>query len=262
MKDILVYFLLGLAALGLGLGVASNLDFAKLCFDKTDAESVSYLYVQEAEGGTLVEEASGDYTLTLHDVSESTVVFSDRPVRDAFTMTTAEFVESFDVDFAGDPPNASLSFELATGGAPSVAVFTIDHPIYNEDAGTLSYRVKDIGLSVEDPVELPVSFGAASLFIDTFNFTPIPDPWTLEVMLENMTITPGSQARLSGIVITAGGVSGTIDSDGGVGLQGDGTPPTSFTVTLNGVDLPHDGVIDCSGWPEMPCSVDVTVDVP
>jgi len=170
MKDMLVYFLLGLAALGLGLGVASNLDFAKLCFDKKDAESVSYLFVQEAEGGTLVEEASGDYTLTLHDVSESTVVFSDRPVRDAFTMTTADFVESFSVDFAGDPPNASLSFELATGGAPSVAVLTIDHPIYNEDAGTLSYRVMDIGLSVEGPAELPASFGAASLFIDAVSF--------------------------------------------------------------------------------------------
>jgi len=170
MKDILVYFLLGLAALGLGLGVASNLDCAKLCFDKTDAESVSYLFVQEAESGTLVEEESGDYTLTLHDVSESTVVFSDRPVRDAFTMTTAEFVESFNVAFAGDPPNAALSFELATAGAPSVAVFTIDHPVYNEDAGTLSYRVMDIGLSVEGPAELPASFGAASLFIDAVSF--------------------------------------------------------------------------------------------
>jgi len=260
MKDILIYFLLGLAVLGLGLGVATNLDFAKLCFDKEDAESVSYLFVQEAEGGTLVEEEGGDYTLTLQDVSESTVVFSDRPVRDAFTMTTAEFVESFSVDFAGDPPNASLSFELATGGAPSVAVFTIDHPIYNEGAGTLSYRVKDIGLSREDSANLPASFGPASLFIDSLS-PPlgILQMWTLAVTVESRPVGP--PIVVSGVVITAGGLSGTSDSQGIVNLEGSGTPPTSLTATYNGVDVLVDtSDIDWSYWRAVPtCPVTVTV---
>jgi len=259
MKDILVYFLLGLAALGLGLGVASNLDCTRLCFDKEDAESVSYLYVQEAKSGTLVEEAGGNYTLNLHDVSESTVVFSDRPVRDAFTMTTAEFVESFSVDFAGDPPNASLSYELATAGAPSVTVFTIDHPIYSEDAGTLSYRVKDIGLTGEGSANLPGSFGPASLFIDSLSPPfAITEPWTLGVVVQSAGAEVGALGNpVSGVVITAGGVSGTSDSQGTVTLQGDGTPPTSLTATLNGVDV----LFQTSGitWGDRNASVTVEV---
>jgi len=270
MKDILVYFLLGLAALGLGLGTASNLDCATLCFDKEDAESVSYLFVQEAESGTLVEEEGGDYTLTLQGVSVSTVVFSDRPVRDAFMMTTADFVESFGVDFAGDPPNASLSFELTTGGAPSVAVFTIDHPILNEDAGTLSYRVKDIGLSREDSANLPASFGPASLFIDAFSPTPI-QMWTLDIIVvDGKDIGTGSATDtsayrpppVSGVVITAGGSSGTSDSEGAIQLSGElGTLPTSLTATLNGVDVLMGTDADPDGWEWafQQCSLEVYV---
>ena len=59
---------------------------------------------------------------------------------------------------------------------------------------------------------------------------------------------------ISGVVITAGGLSGTSDSQGSVVLRGDGTRPTSLTATLNGVDVllvASNASFDWSGWPEI-----------
>jgi len=70
-------------------------------------ETEESMFVQTARGIT-----SDGATLTLRDVTPSTLFFSDRPQRVVGHMTTAEFVELWgegDNSFEADPPNAVLS---------------------------------------------------------------------------------------------------------------------------------------------------------
>ena len=63
--------------------------------DDSDSESagdeVSLLFVQDADGGTL-----DDDQLTMVEVSPNTGWFTDRPVREAGQMATADFVSLWD----------------------------------------------------------------------------------------------------------------------------------------------------------------------
>ena len=70
-------------------------------------ETEQSMFVQTARGIT-----SDGATLTLRDVTPSTLFFSDRPQRVVGHMTTADFVELWgegDNSFEADPPNAVLS---------------------------------------------------------------------------------------------------------------------------------------------------------
>jgi len=243
MKDILVYFLLGLAALGLGLSVASNLDFAKLCLDEESAELVSYLYSQTAKSGSLVEEANGDYTLTLREISDATVVFTDRPIRDAFAVTTADFVARFAASFGDDPPNAALSFVPADGNVASTAVFTIDDPIYDGQARTLTYRAVDIPLSGTALTQLPGQFGEASLFIDPMIPGPAPDPDFAPLPLSERSLGVNVHPAVSGVTVTiklgfpAVSLTGVTDCSGHVDIR---YPQVSDSSTI------ESGYMNCS----------------
>lgn len=170
MKDAIVYLLLGLAAIGLGLGVSSNLDDARLCGDKKGSELVSYLFVQEAASGDIALNEDGTYTLALADVSPQTLVFADRPVRDAFYVETSDLVAAFDRLFGDDPPNATLSY-TSTSGELRTAVFEILSPI-GEAGLAVTYQVVLIPVDGESvtPGEPPSTFGEASLFIDSLGF--------------------------------------------------------------------------------------------
>ena len=73
-----------------------------------DTVRVEEMFVQIARGVT-----SNQSTLTLQDVSPSTLYFSDRPERVVGHMTTGQFVEQWAEgpnSFPEDPPNAVLSY--------------------------------------------------------------------------------------------------------------------------------------------------------
>ncbi len=89
-------------------------------------ETEESMFVQTARGIT-----SDGATLTLRDVTPSTLFFSDRPQRVVGHMTTAEFVELWgegDNSFEADPPNAVLSFLEPGADAPTDAVIVIKKP--------------------------------------------------------------------------------------------------------------------------------------
>lgn len=124
----------------------------------TQLEDQESMFVQTARG---VRTAGASLTLT--DVTPSTLYFSDRPQRATGHMTTADFVELWgegDNSFEADPPNAVLSFLEPGGDVPDEVVVVIREP--RLDGGELSYAV--------DVLEgtLPAEAGAVSLFIDPF----------------------------------------------------------------------------------------------
>ena len=99
----------------------------------TDKQMIEEL---EAEESMFVQTARGissdGTTLTLNDVTPSTLYFSDRPKRVVGHMATAEFVDLWDEgdnSFEEDPPNAVLAFLEPDDQAPGDAVVVIKHPV-------------------------------------------------------------------------------------------------------------------------------------
>ena len=121
-------------------------------------ETEESMFVQTARSFT-----SDGATLTLGDVTPSTLFFSDRPQRVVGHMTTAQFVELWgegDNSFEADPPNAVLSFLEPGADAPTDAVIVIKNPTL--EGGQLSYSVDLLEGTV------PTHAGPVTLFIDPF----------------------------------------------------------------------------------------------
>ena len=120
----------------------------------------------EAEQSMFVQTAaaisSDGTTLTLKDVTPSTLYFSDRPKRVVGHMTTVDFVElgRGDNNFEEDPPNAVLAFREPGDDALDDAVVVIQPP--RLENGELSYSIEILEGTV------PTQAGPVTLFIDPF----------------------------------------------------------------------------------------------
>jgi hypothetical protein len=133
------------------------------------------LMVQTARSGRWTSSGAA-HTLALAGVSPVTVLFTDRPDRKASAVPTKTVVEGWAKDFGTDPPNAAVQL---TGGAhdQDTAIVTLSSPVYDAHANTLTYTAKviggDAGASLSSFTaskhDLPVSFGAVSMFIDGTN---------------------------------------------------------------------------------------------
>jgi hypothetical protein len=116
------------------------------------------MFVQTARGMT-----SDGTTLTLTDITPSTLYFSDRPKRIVGHMTTTDFVDLWaegDNSFEEDPPNAVLAFLELGDQAPEDAVVVIQQP--RLENGQLSYSIETLEGTV------PAQTGPVTLFIDPF----------------------------------------------------------------------------------------------
>ncbi|MGZ6651409.1 MAG: hypothetical protein ACXVHB_28650 [Solirubrobacteraceae bacterium] len=123
-----------------------------------ELEAEESMFVQTAHGIT-----SDGTTLTLNEVTPSTLYFSDRPKRIVGHMATTDFVDLWaegDNSFEEDPPNAVLSFLEAGDQAPEDAVIVIERP--RLENGNLSYAIKPLEGTV------PTHTGPVTLFIDPF----------------------------------------------------------------------------------------------
>jgi hypothetical protein len=121
-------------------------------------EMVPSLAVLNSKGATL----QGN-KLTLNDVSPSSIVFADRPVRAAGHVLTSEFIKQWDVgnnSFAKDPPNATISVMSSDGTSVKDAVVVLKSP--KLEGGQLSFEVSVL------EGDLANAAGPASLFIDWF----------------------------------------------------------------------------------------------
>ena len=143
----------------LAVGVVGVLLFAG-CGSDSDSESagdeVSLLFVQDADGGSL----DGD-VLTMVEVSPNTGWFTDRPVREAGQIATADFVSLWDegATFADVPPNADFACQV--GGDTVNVVVELSSPVVN--GRTLAYDVVRVAATRAGDFDCD---GNAHLFID------------------------------------------------------------------------------------------------
>ncbi len=119
-------------------------------------EQESPMFVQTARGAS-----SAGGVLTLHDITPSTLYFSDRPQRIVGHLTSVQFVDLWgqgENSFAEDPPNAVLAFLEPGDDAPEDAVIVIREPRLGADSLAYTFDV------LEGAV--PATLGPVTLFID------------------------------------------------------------------------------------------------
>jgi hypothetical protein len=139
------------------------------------AESTSFMFVQNAQSGSLVPIAGEEnlYNLTLTGVAPQTIAFSDRPERIVVQVEMQKFLDGSCIS-SNDPPNAAIEI-LDADEKEDVAVVELSDPVYDRANYTLRYNVsflKEPNLSYAAFNEradssLPEKFGAVSLFIDS-----------------------------------------------------------------------------------------------
>ena len=146
------------AALATTAGVGLPLGFA----GKAIAEEPKpmFMFVQLADDFNADPAAK---TLRLVNVNKQTVYFSDRPVRLAGHMKMSDYLKEWTKaegkdNFAGDPPNATLSVYEPGQPDNTLAVVELSHPVVEGDDLVYTYKLMD--------GTMPKSGGATSLFID------------------------------------------------------------------------------------------------
>ena len=141
---------------------------------------VSWLFVEEAGGGTLTGPDDQHLTLTLTHLRNHVTAFTDRPIRSTTAYPNAMFFQKYPKMFAGDPPNAVLNYSNAHSIQPTSLVLTLSNPRYDAKHKTVKFHAVRVKATAKvlykgAPYTAPTVhalktqavFGKASLFIDS-----------------------------------------------------------------------------------------------
>jgi hypothetical protein len=126
----------------------------------------SFLSIQSAQSGSVSQINNTTYELKLNNISDKTIMFSDRPDRIITSVDTADFVASWRTgvdNFAEDAPNAALVLDDIEE-RQEIAIVELYNPIYDMATNVLKY---DIILENSTSTNTPIGkFGQSTLVID------------------------------------------------------------------------------------------------
>jgi uncharacterized membrane protein YgcG len=132
-----------------------------------------FLFIQGAQSGSVSEVNATTSTLELNDVSDKTILFSDRPDRIVASANTSDFIGNWSIgenNFAVDPPNAVLIVDDEIEGEErqDYAVIELFNPQYDPEANTLKYDIaaENATTTTTTSINLPGEFGQSTLVID------------------------------------------------------------------------------------------------
>ncbi|MGD1836684.1 MAG: hypothetical protein ACPKPY_01325 [Nitrososphaeraceae archaeon] len=137
----------------------------------TESEEPKFFAIQHANSGTIAEINATVYSLELNDVSEKTILFSDRPDRIVTSASTADFVGNWSVgenNYATDVPNTVLVVDEQEG-KQDVVIVELFNPVYDVDKNVLKY---DITPDNATSIDLSNKFGQSTLIIDPDTVAP------------------------------------------------------------------------------------------
>lgn len=132
---------------------------------------VQFLSIQTAGSGSLSQVNDTAYMLELSNVSDSTILFSDRPERIVTSINTSDFVGNWTTgpnSFASDAPNDALIVENAQTGNLESAIIELFDPVYGTNTNTLTYTIMTDSVA---SINLPNEFGRSILVIDDASAT-------------------------------------------------------------------------------------------
>jgi hypothetical protein len=135
---------------------------------------VQFLFIQHAQSGSVSEVNATTSTLELSDVSDKTILFSDRPDRIVTSQSTSDFVGNWTMgedSFAADPPNAVLVLDDEVEQREDLAIIELYNPEYDSEANTLKYDITAENATAtttatSSSINLPGEFGQSTLVID------------------------------------------------------------------------------------------------
>jgi hypothetical protein len=127
------------------------------------------LFIQGAQSGSVSEVNATTSTLELSNVSDKTILFSDRPDRIVGSANTTDFIGIWSIganNFAVDPPNAVLVLDDEEQ-RQEIAVLELFNPEYDSVANTLRYDITaENATTTTTSIDLPGEFGQTTLVID------------------------------------------------------------------------------------------------
>jgi hypothetical protein len=140
------------------------------------AAPASWLFVQDAAGGTITGPDDQHLKLKLNKVRKYITEFTDRHNRQAYALPNADFFTDWPQMFPDGPATAFLSYDLPGQQQLLNIVLTLTNPQYDALKRTVSYdavrilQATDIYLDNPDLApfqthKTPQRFGKASLFI-------------------------------------------------------------------------------------------------
>jgi hypothetical protein len=200
---------------GLAMGVAA------LFFSSSAAAAVRttrpavphYLFSIPSGSGSLTGPDDRHLTLHLSDARRYLTRFTDRPLRQAAVVASVDFARRFTGYFAGDDPNAVLTYTPRGSQIPVSIVLTIGAPRWNAKRSTWTFPATRIrkkpdnlpGTTVHIRPPLipdPHSFTDATLLIDGSS-GPV---------IDGCTILPDAQCPGAGdpIELSGGGVADSL----------------------------------------------------
>ena len=125
-----------------------------------------FFAIQHAQSGSLSEINETAYSLELNDVSDKTILFSDRPDRIVKSISTFDFMGNWSTgedSFAIDAPNAVLVVDEQERVQQDVAIIELFSPVYDSDKKTLKY---DMTPDNATSIDLPSEFEQTTIVID------------------------------------------------------------------------------------------------
>jgi hypothetical protein len=143
-----------------------------------DMTGAKFLFIQGAQSGSVSEVNATTSTLELSNVSDKTILFSDRPNRIVASANTTDFIGNWSIganNFAVDPPNAVLVLDDEEQ-RQEIAVIELFNPEYDPEANTLRYDITvENATTTTTSIDLPGEFGQSILVLDDDNGPDQPD---------------------------------------------------------------------------------------
>ncbi|MGD1835322.1 MAG: hypothetical protein ACPKQO_06335, partial [Nitrososphaeraceae archaeon] len=109
----------------------------------TGVDVLKFFAIQHVNSGNISEINGTVYTLELNDVSDKTILFSDRPDRVVTSISTSNFIGNWSVgedSYAVDSPNAVLVVDEQEG-QQYTSIVELFNPVYDKDKKTLKYNI-------------------------------------------------------------------------------------------------------------------------
>ena len=160
-----------LSTLSIIIAATSLITIVNAQENQTAIETPKFFAIQHAQSGSIVQIFDKmAYSLKLNDVSDKTVLFTDRPERIVISESTLDFIGNWTIgedSFEKNAPNAVLVINEQE--QQDVAIVELFDPKYDSNTNMLEYNIHIDGT---ESIDLPKEFGQTTLVID--HFSPCP----------------------------------------------------------------------------------------
>jgi hypothetical protein len=146
--------------------VLASVGWGTMATANGNTTDVEFLSILNAKSGSLSQINETAYTLDLKNVSDKTIMFSDRPNRIVEPVRTSDFIGNWSTgvnSFATDAPNDALIVENTQTGQLETAIIESFAPVYDIATNSLTYTIMTDNAT---SIGLPGEFGRSLLVID------------------------------------------------------------------------------------------------